>query len=262
MNKYNLNLFFITYSPWPILSSLNLIFLTFNLICFFSYNFNIHIILLNFIVLFIIFFSWWSDVITESSFRGFHNKYIIKITTFRIIIFIISEIFFFIRFFWTFFHFLFSPDIIIGIIWPCSGILIINFLNLPLLNSILLLRRGCFVTWSHYKILRKKLISSKLRLLFTIILGIIFILCQIFEYKNSPFSFSDRCFGSIFFIATGFHGLHVLIGSLFLFFILIRINRIHFSNNHLIGFEFSIWYWHFVDVVWLYLYLIVYWLGG
>lgn len=260
MKKYNINLFFISIRPWPLIMSLSIIFIFINIIIYLNSS-NILFLALNMIIVFIIIFFWWNDVVNESTFLGFHNNYIIVITIYRIIIFIISEIFFFIRFFWSFFHFIFSPDVIIGSFWPYYGIHSINYINLPLLNSLLLIRRGCSITWSHYMILSNKINNSKNRLLITILLGIIFIICQIFEYIISFFCFSDGVFGSIFFLATGFHGIHVLIGSLFLTFIYIRIKNNHFSLKHIIGYEFSIWYWHFVDVVWLYLYIIIYWLG-
>lgn len=247
-------------SPWPLIISIRLLFFRINLVYSFYIKFDF-LVLLNFFLILIVSFFWWNDVILESNYLGFHNKYVIIITIYRIILFIISEIFFFISFFWTFFHFLFSPDIENGSIWPYKGIYEINYISLPLLNSLLLIRRGCSITWRHYKLLANNFKDSKFRLLLTINLGFIFLLCQIFEYKISRFSFSDGIFGSIFFIATGFHGIHVLIGRFFLFFIFIRIQKNHFSYSHMLGFEFSIWYWHFVDLVWLYLYIIIYWFG-
>lgn len=261
MKKYNINLFFLNLSPWPIIFSFSLLFIFLNISTFFYFKINIFLIR-NFFLILNIIFCWWKDVILESTFYGFHNKYIIVIIIYRIILFIISEIFFFIRFFWRYFHFIFSPDIILGRNWPYSGIISINFINLPLLNSLLLIRSGCTVTLSHYKILSNNLFYSKINLFFTFILGFLFLICQLFEYKTSFFSFRDGCFGSIFFITTGFHGFHVFIGSIFLILIYLRIKNNHFSYFHLIGYEFSIWYWHFVDVVWLYLYMIIYWLGS
>jgi len=260
MKKYNINLFILNIRPWPIIFSFSLLFLFINLASFFYFKLNIFLIFNIFLILLII-ICWWKDVIIESTFKGFHNNYIIIILIYRMILFIVSEIFFFIRFFWTYFHFIFSPDIFLGSNWPYFGIVSVNFINLPLLNSILLIRSGCTVTFRHYKILRNNLNYSKFSLFVSFLLGTFFLICQLFEYLTSLFRFSDGCFGSIFFIATGFHGIHVLIGSIFLFIIFFRLNKNHFSYFHLIGFEFSIWYWHFVDVVWLYLYMIIYWLG-
>jgi cytochrome c oxidase subunit 3 len=261
MNLYNYKLFIISLSPWPLIFSLSLIILALNLIRFF-WKIKFLIFFLSYILILLIIYFWFIDVIIERNKIGFHNFYIIFFTINRIIIFIISEVFFFIRFFWTFFYSIFSPDIFIGSVWPVTGIIRIDYLRLPILNSLFLISRGCSITWRHYKILSNNLISCKNRIIITLILGILFIICQFIEYKICSFCFSDRIYGSIFFIATGFHGIHVTIGILFIFFILLRINKIHFSYFHLLGFEFSIWYWHFVDIVWLYLYIIVYWLGS
>lgn len=258
--KNNTILFLLTLNPWPIFISFSLLFLSINLVSRFNSNFNLFAYL-NFFLILLIIFSWWIDIIIESTLIGFHNKYIIIIIIYSIIIFLISEVFFFIRFFWTYFHSIFSPDIFIGLIWPSIGIISIRYLNLPILNSLLLIRSGCSITYRHFKILAKKINSSYISLILTILLGILFIFCQYFEYNIRRFTFSDRIFGSIFFISTGFHGIHVIIGTLFLTFILFRIKIFQFSSNHLLGLEFSIWYWHFVDVVWLYLYIIIYWLG-
>lgn len=260
MKKYNINLFFISIRPWPLILSLRIIFIFINLVIYLNSK-SLIFLIYNLILILIVLFYWWNDIINESTFLGFHNNYIIIITIYRIIIFIISEIFFFIRFFWSFFHFIFSPDIIVGSIWPYVGIIPIKYINLPLLNSLLLIRSGCSITWRHYIILINKINISKNSLLITIILGFLFILFQLFEYLISYFCFSDGVFGSIFFLSTGFHGIHVIIGTLFLLIIFMRIKANHFSFRHIIGFEFSIWYWHFVDVIWLYLYLIIYWLG-
>jgi len=207
-------------------------------------------------------FNWWRDVSLESNNIGYHNKYIINITIIRIVIFIISEVFFFVRFFWTFLNSVFSLDIMVGSSWPVTGIIKIDFFRLPLLNSILLLRRGCSITWRHIILINNLLNETNLSLLVTILLGVLFLLCQFVEYKYCYFSISDSIFGSTFFISTGFHGIHVIIGRIFLAFIALRIKFLNFSRKHLTGFEMSIWYWHFVDVVWLYLFILIYWFGS
>jgi cytochrome c oxidase subunit 3 len=253
-------LFILTISPWPLFLSFSILILSVNLINFINYN-NIIYLLISFLCTIIIIFNWFNDVLIESTFSGSHNKYIKKFTSFRIIIFILSEIFFFIRFFWSYIHFLFCPDIIIGSIWPPNGIYPIKLFNLPLINSLLLIRRGFSITWRHLKIIYNDFNKIKYGIIISILFGLIFIICQLFEYYLIIFSIRDRIFGSIFFISTGFHGIHVFVGLLFLFVILIRQLKFHFSKNHIIGYEFSIWYWHFVDVVWLYIYIIIYWLG-
>lgn len=165
----------------------------------------------------------------------------------------------FFSFFWAFFHSALSPNIEIGQLWPPLGIKSFNPLDIPLLNTIILISSGITITWSHHSILNKNFKERTLRLLLTITLGIYFTILQLIEYKEAPFTIADSIYGSTFFIATGFHGLHVIIGTLFLFFTLIRIQYLHFSSLHHFGFEAAAWYWHFVDVVWLFLYLSIYW---
>jgi len=169
--------------------------------------------------------------------------------------------FFFLSFFWSFFHSSLSPDIFIGQKWPCSGIKTFNPISIPLLNTIILLSSGISLTASHHYIILGKKKKSELFLFFTIILGIYFSIIQYVEYKEASFSIADSIYGSCFFIATGFHGIHVLIGTVFLTVCLFRIIKNHFSSYHHFGFESAAWYWHFVDVVWLFLYICIYWFG-
>ena len=151
-----------------------------------------------------------------------------------------------------------SPNIEINITWPPKDIKFFDPIEIPLLNSFILVSSGFTVTLSHYYLIINNLKLRKSYLLLTILLGIYFTILQTIEYSNSFFCFNDSIYGSIFFIATGFHGLHVLIGSIFLLISLYRIINIHFSNIHNINFELAIWYWHFVDVIWLFLYTFIY----
>lgn len=153
------------------------------------------------------------------------------------ILFIISEVFFFLSFFWGFFHSRISPTPDLGQSWPPYGITPFNPMGVPLLNTILLLSSGVTVTWSHHEILKANVSKSKIALALTVILGAVFTACQAFEYLEATFSIADSAFGSTFFIATGFHGLHVLIGSLFLIVSFIRFNKIVVSPTHMVGFE-------------------------
>ena len=176
-----------------------------------------------------------------------------------IILFIVSEILFFFSFFWAYFHSSLSPAIEIGQSWPPLGIIPFNPFDIPLLNTIILVSSGLTVTWSHHAILNNNYKERTIRLLITILLGIYFSALQLIEYIEAPFTISDSVYGSRFFVATGFHGLHVIIGTIFLFFTFYRINLLHFSSIHHFGFEAAAWYWHFVDVVWLFLYVSIYW---
>jgi len=166
---------------------------------------------------------------------------------------------FFFSFFWTFFHRRLAPNFEIGIMWPPRGIQTINPYQVPLLNTIVLLSSGLTVTYSHHAIIKKQNKTIYLRILITLTLGIYFTLLQAWEYLEASYSFADSIFGADFFLATGFHGIHVLVGTLFLFFSFIRHTLNLFSKEHHIGLESAIWYWHFVDVVWLFLYSFLYW---
>lgn len=202
---------------------------------------------------------WWRDIIRERTYQGNHNFYIINLIKLRIIIFIISEIFLFISFFWNFLHNSLSPSIELGLNWPPKNILFFNPLLIPLLNTIILLTSRFTITLTHFYLLNNKKNKTLIFINLTIILRLYFILLQIIEYKQAIFTFSDSIFGSSFYIATGFHGLHVIIGTIFLIHNLIRIFKNHFSFIHHIRFELAAWYWHFIDIIWLFLYITFYW---
>lgn len=245
-------------SPWPLTGSLRAFLITRGLINFIHNN-NINIFVLGFLFTLITIFQWWRDVTREATFQGFHTLIVKNGIKWGIILFILSEVLFFFSFFWAFFHASLSPDIELGIIWPPTGINSFNPYHIPLLNTTILLSSGVTVTWAHHSILEKNYNSAFSRLLITIILGVYFTFLQGFEYIEAPFNIRDRIYGTTFFVSTGFHGLHVIIGTIFLFINLIRIFNGHFSKFHHFRFEAAAWYWHFVDVVWLFLYTFVYW---
>lgn len=202
---------------------------------------------------------WFRDINRESIIYGSHTMQVELGFQIGIILFIFSEIILFFRFFWTFFHRRISPTSEIGIRWPPYEIIGVRPYEIPLLNTIILLRRGIRVTWAHFNISQRK--SSENIMIITLVLGVYFTYLQVIEYSTSSFTIRDRVFGNIFFISTGFHGAHVIIGRLILIYSLFRINSLHFSGVNPIGIEVSIWYWHFVDVVWLFLFSMVYWWG-
>lgn len=243
-------------SYWPFLSSLTGFSLFTGLIIWFQASNPLYFIARLFI-LFFIRFIWWSDITTESAFLGLHTRIVQKGLRIGIILFIIRECFFFFSFFWTYFHGRISPANTTGFSWPPIGVVLPNPFKIPLLNTVILLSSGFTVTAAHYRLLLNKKKNFKNFIAFTLILAITFLAIQLYEYYTSRFSMSDGFFGSIFFLGTGFHGLHVLVGSVFLFIILIRSSQ--FSRKRHLGFEFSSWYWHFVDIVWLILYILFYW---
>lgn len=244
--------------PWPIIVS----FASFNILFIFIIIFNKinnNIFYINILLLIGRSYQWWRDINREASFQGNHTFIVLKGLKIGIVLFIIREIFFFLRFFWSFFHFFLAPDIELGAIWPPIGINQFNPYRIPLLNTIILLSSGFSLTWAHHRILLKSFKKRIVSLLLTIRLGVYFTMLQIFEYFEATFTISDSVFGSIFFLATGFHGFHVLIGTIFLVVNFLRLNKFYFNEKHHFRFEAAAWYWHFVDVVWIFLYSLFYW---
>ena len=247
--------------PWPILASSGAMCLILSGLILIN-KVSISHIIISFLLVSLVSFSWWRDIHREGSDQGSHSLFVVNGLKTGIILFIASEILFFISFFWAFFHSRVSPTIELGQAWPPVPIYSFNPIRIPLLNTILLLSSGVSVTWAHHEMLQKNFKKAKKALLITILLGTIFTIFQAFEYIEAPFRISDSSFGSTFFIATGFHGLHVLIGSVFLLVSIIRFKKIINSENHMVGFECAAWYWHFVDIVWLFLYSMLYWWGA
>lgn len=244
-------------SPWPIATATNAYILVVGLVWWFYTN----IFFLAGIGLFgliLISTQWWRDVSREGSYQGLHTKIVVLGLRWGIILFICSEVFFFLSFFWAFFHSRLRPDIEIGSQWPPMGIIVFNPWGVPLLNTLVLVSSGVRVTWSHKSIEENYHNQALNSLGITIILGIYFTVLQGIEYCEASFTFADSCYGSTFFIATGFHGLHVIVGTLFLIVSFIRITWGKFRSLHHFGFVAAIWYWHFVDVVWLFLFIWIY----
>lgn len=250
----------VDFSPWPITGSIGAITLTSGIIILFNFN-RLILINLGLLIISLTIIQWWRDIYRESTLQGLHTNIVTKNIKWGIIIFILSEVFFFISFFWGFFHRRLSPSIDIGIIWPPKGIIPFDPIQIPLLNTIILLTSGISITWAHHRLIIRNYNKSVQGLFFTIIIGIYFTILQGYEYFEAPFTISDSIYGSTFFIATGFHGIHVIIGTIFISISLIRHIIFHFSKNHHFGFEAAAWYWHFVDVVWLFLYISIYWWG-
>nr|QKK69290.1 cytochrome c oxidase subunit III [Anterhynchium (Dirhynchium) sp. QHZ-2020] len=258
MNLSNHPYHLVSISPWPIMMSFSIMFTFIGFIKWF-YTQNFYLLIISMMLMLMIKFQWWRDMTRESTFQGCHTFYVVNNLRLGMILFITSELFFFISLFWAYFHYSLAPSIEIGMLWPPKGIKMFNPYNIPLLNSIILISSGMTISWSHYSMISNKFKKSLYSLIQTIMLGFIFSIFQYIEYIEAPFTISDSCFGSIFFLTTGFHGIHVLIGNIFLSICLIRLYLNHFSKNHHFGFEAAIWYWHFVDIIWLFVYTWIYW---
>ena len=205
---------------------------------------------------------WWRDVVREGEHQGHHTPVVQIGLRYGMALFIASEVMFFAAFFWAFFDASLYPKEGIGSVWPPKDVVTFDAFELPFLNTLILLLSGVTVTWAHHEMIegnRQKLLQS---LGITILLGVSFTALQAFEYSHAGFGFRQNIYSSTFFMATGFHGFHVIVGTLFLAVCWYRAWLGHFKPNHHFGFEAAAWYWHFVDVVWLFLFVCVYWWGG
>nr|AUN27896.1 cytochrome c oxidase subunit 3 [Conocephalus differentus] len=248
-------------SPWPLTGAIGALTLVSGLVKWF-HQYNMSLLILGISITILTMIQWWRDITRESTYQGLHTLPVNYGLRWGMILFIVSEVFFFISFFWAFFHNSLSPAIELGMLWPPDGIQPFNPLQIPLLNTSILLASGITVTWAHHSLMESNYSQTTQGLFFTIILGIYFSMLQAYEYIEAPFTIADSTYGSTFFIATGFHGLHVIIGTSFLIVCLYRHLMAHFSPSHHFGFEAAAWYWHFVDVVWLFLYISIYWWGS
>jgi cytochrome c oxidase subunit III len=211
-------------------------------------------------------FLWWRDVLKESREPGVHTPVVRLGLRYGMTLFIASEVMFFVGFFWAFFNFALFPENVSGAahpVWPPAGIETFDPFHFPLLNTLILLLSGTTVTWAHHSLIegdRRHLIMG---LGLTILLGMLFTTFQAIEYSDAPFHFSGGgVYPSVFFLATGFHGFHVIVGTCFLIVCWFRARDGQFTPARHFGFEAAAWYWHFVDVVWLFLFFAIYWWGA
>ena len=250
-------------SPWPLVASLGVFMLTTGSVLYMQKFIGGGSLLLTGLVLILfVMFTWWRDIIREATFEDQHTSVVQRGLRLGMILFIVSEIMFFFAFFWAFFHSSLSPTFNIGGVWPPLGILPIKTSGIPLTNTFFLLTSGATVTWAHHAVIVRAKKHALIALILTLILALLFTCLQVLEYFDAPFTISDSIFGSCFYLTTGFHGFHVFVGTISLFVSFIRLVLNHYTNTHHFGFESSIWYWHFVDVVWLFLFITVYWWGG
>ncbi len=261
-------------SPWPLLTALGFFMLTFGSALYFhKIPHTGYVAAAGFIILLYVAFRWWRDCVREGSAAQDHHTAPVKMgLRLGMALFITSEVMFFFAFFLSFFHSAILPLDVLEGAWPAktgafppADMHIIKAWHLPLFNTLILLLSGTTITWAHAALLQGNKRDLIRGLAFTILLGITFTSVQAYEYHHAfteMFKFSDNNYSANFYMATGFHGLHVIIGTIFLIVCLIRAKKDQFSVEHHLGFEFAAWYWHFVDVVWLFLFTFVYaWAG-
>jgi cytochrome c oxidase subunit 3 len=240
-------------SPWPIFGALGAFVSTSGGVLYMhGYFGGAYTLCLGIFMIMYTMFVWWRDVVRESTFEGHHTLTVQTGLRYGMILFIVSEIMFFFAFFWAFFHSSLSPAIELGAVWPPKGIEVLNPWEVPFANTVILLSSGASVTWAHHAILAGQRKQGIYSLIITVVLASVFTALQVMEYMEAPFTISDSVYGSTFFMATGFHGFHVFVGTLFLLVCLIRLSNYHFTKHHHLGFEAAAWYWHFVDIVWLF----------
>ncbi len=251
-------------SPWPIIAAAGGALLLFGIIMVAHYG-NYWALGIGIAIVLCTAFLWWRDVLRESRVPAMHTPVVRLGLRYGMLLFIASEVMFFLGFFWAYFHFALYPDHVSGAadaIWPPAGVHTFNPSDLPFLNTMILLLSGTTVTWAHHSLIvgdRKHLVMG---LGFTILLGMAFSTFQAIEYSHAPFAFTGGIYPSIFFMATGFHGFHVLVGTAFLIVCWFRARRGDFAPTRHFGFEAAAWYWHFVDVVWLFLFVAIYLFGA
>jgi cytochrome c oxidase subunit III len=264
-------------SPWPLIGSIGALIMAIGGVGYMRWlagvDFNIGgldlatpwLFFIGLLIVCYTMFAWWADTIRESH-AGYHTRVVSLHLRYGMILFIASEVMFFVAWFWAFFDASLFPDEAAQVArteftgghWPPEGTEVLDPWHLPLFNTIILLLSGTTVTWAHHALLhndRKTLIGM---LALTVALGLLFTSVQAYEYIYAPFSFSNSIYGATFFMATGFHGFHVIVGTIFLFVCLLRAMAGHFTPEQHFGFEAAAWYWHFVDVVWLFLFCAIY----
>jgi cytochrome c oxidase subunit III len=255
-------------SPWPALGAASVFVLALGAIAY-MHNASALWIIPGALGVLYTMLVWWRDVIKEAH-AGFHTRVVSIGLRYGMILFIASEVMFFVAWFWAFFSSsLFVGDHIqaarfafTGGHWPPSGIAVFDAWHFPLLNTLILLTSGTTVTWAHHALIHNDRRGLIWGLAATVALGLTFTSVQAYEYSHAMFSFGGNIYGSTFFMATGFHGFHVIIGTIFLIVCLIRAIRGDFTPKQHFGFEAAAWYWHFVDVVWLFLFFCIYVWGG
>jgi len=246
-------------SPWPLAVSLSVFLLVSGVVSFMHrVEYGALLLLIGLFSLFYSMYVWWRDIVREATYRGDHTIIVQRGLKIGFILFTGSEVMFFLGFFWAYFASSLSPSIFLGAVWPPINIHPLNPWGVPVLNTVILLLSGISITWAHFSILSNKYDEGVMAFCITIFLAIVFTGLQVGEYFMAPFNISDSVYGSAFYSLTGLHGLHVIIGTIFISVSFARFLLGHFTSSHHIGFELASWYWHFVDVVWLFLFVFIY----
>jgi cytochrome c oxidase subunit 3 len=252
-------------SPWPIIGAVGGGLTVVGIIMAAHFG-NYFWLVLGLVIVLAVMFMWWRDVLRESATPGLHSAIVRLGLRYGMMMFIASEVMFFVAFFWAYFHYALFPEHVSGAteaVWPPAGIHTFDPFHLPFLNTMILLLSGCTVTWAHHSLLEGNRRGLVIGLLLTVLLGASFTLCQAIEYSDAPFKFvGGGVFPATFFLATGFHGFHVIVGTCFLLVCLFRAMNGGFTPERHFGFEAAAWYWHFVDVVWLFLFICIYLWGA
>jgi cytochrome c oxidase subunit 3 len=254
--------------PWPLIGSISALFLFGGFVMYLHENrFGPVVALIGLTGVLVTMYSWWSNTIKEAH-QGYHTPVVQLHLRYGMILFIASEVMFFLAWFWAYFDASLFPSAAeaVGAQWPPKGQEVLDPFGFPLLNTLILLCSGTTVTWAHHSLIHGDREGLKTGLLLTVLLGVLFTSIQAYEYMHAPFAFSQAhggtIYGSTFFMATGFHGFHVIVGTIFLTVCLIRAWKGDFTPRQHFGFEAAAWYWHFVDVVWLFLFVSIYVWGG
>ena len=252
-------------SPWPIVGALGAGLLLTGVVMAAHYD-NYLMLAVGFVLVALTMTMWWRDVLRESSTPGLHSPVVRLGLRYGMTLFIASEVMFFVGFFWAFFHFDLYPEHVLGTAtpaWPPVGVHTFDPFRIPFLNTMILLLSGCTVTWAHHSLIEGDRRGLLMGLGMSILLGLTFSSLQAAEYSSAPFHFSGGgIYPSVFFLATGFHGFHVMVGTTFLGICWLRAKAGGFTPTQQFGLEAAAWYWHFVDVVWLFLFFFVYVLGS
>ena len=247
-------------SPWPFFGSISAFVMAIGAVLYMHGEIS-WVLILGLVAVLGTMAGWFWEVIKEAEFGGYHNPVVQVGMRYGMALFIASEVMFFVAWFWAYFNAALFPTEQIDGTWPPPGIQTFDTWDLPFLNTLILLMSGITVTWAHHALREGNRTHFLQGLALTIFLGVCFTGVQAFEYSHAAFGFGDGIYPSTFYMATGFHGFHVLVGTIFLIVCYFRGRAGHFTANQHFGFEAAAWYWHFVDVVWLFLFVSIYWWG-